>query len=196
MEQILREKGSCNTCGGCECRSPTDCMDKSQWRCRNCSYIKRAMEKLVWYLSISECPNRRSLWWSDASMSLFAEGIFVSKWLSLTKPIFRFVVTSTRCVWAPFTQCILDVCNVFHIWGCVQCQLKSRLSKRWSSRCRWTCTKPLDLQRLGSYCWGHYCVLLSVTWQFNKSVILRFSGNFYTWAFWNCASSCEADFVV
>ena len=144
-----------------------------------------------------KCPNRGSSWWSAASMSLLAECIFVSKWSSLTKDIFRFARTSTRCVWAPFTQCILDEWSVFHAWGCVQCQLKSRLSKGWSSRCRWTwVTKPLDLQRLGSYCWGHYCVLLPVAWQVNNPVIWRIYGNFYTYAFWNCASTCEADFVV
>lgn len=43
-----------NTCGSCKCKSPSDCMDKSQWRWHNCSYVKRAMEKLVWYLSIIE----------------------------------------------------------------------------------------------------------------------------------------------
>jgi hypothetical protein len=144
-----------------------------------------------------ECPNRGSSWWSAASMPLLAECIFVSKWSSLTKTILRFALTSTRCVWAPFTQCILDVWSVLHAWGCVHCPLKSRLSKGWSLRCIWTrVTKPLDLECLVSYCWGHYCVLSPVTWQVNESVILRFSGNFYTWAFWNFASSREADFVV
>ena len=144
-----------------------------------------------------ECPSRGSSWWSAASMSLLAECIFISKWSSLTKPIFRFAMTSTCCVWAPFTQCILDVWSVFHAWGCVQRQLKSRLNKGWSSRCRWTwVTKPFDLQCLGSCCWGHYCVFLPVTWQVNKSVIIGFSGNLYAWAFWNCASRCEAYFMV
>jgi hypothetical protein len=49
----------CNTYyGTCECRSPTDCTDTSQWRCNDCSCGTRAVEKLThedW-----DYPNRES----------------------------------------------------------------------------------------------------------------------------------------
>lgn len=54
-------KRKCNTYGACECRSPTDFTDTSQWRWHNCICETRAVEKLLpLRTGNGGCPDRGS----------------------------------------------------------------------------------------------------------------------------------------
>jgi hypothetical protein len=68
LEQRLCETGSD---GICECRSPTNCMDTSQWKCHNCSCGSRVLETLTQHrTTVGATPNRGSSKYSASWRSI------------------------------------------------------------------------------------------------------------------------------
>jgi hypothetical protein len=69
----------------CECRSPTYCMDSSQWRCRNHSWGTSAVEKLIQSCKkIGTTPTDgpwSTSWWPISSIPLTQE---VHVWFQTT----------------------------------------------------------------------------------------------------------------
>jgi hypothetical protein len=100
----VRQK--CNTYSTCECRSPTDFTDTSQWRFLICSCGTRAVEKFTW------CPTRigsipvedprSTLWRWISFIPLLVERTSLSKRLSSMDGIWRMAMTSKHCGSYPF----------------------------------------------------------------------------------------------
>jgi hypothetical protein len=93
----------CNTYSTCQCKSPVDCTDTSQWSFHSCSSGTRAVEKLTWYrIRIGTIPTespRSTVRQSIASIPLLVECTSVSRRLSSTDAILQISLISTRCRW-------------------------------------------------------------------------------------------------
>jgi hypothetical protein len=119
LEQLLREAGSLTPTGTIECRSPTDCMNSSQWRCPNCCCREaHTISHKNWCYPYQESSKYYKT--INCIHATICRSMSVSRRSSSTDAILWMAVTISHWKRALFTQHYVGRQVMSYVWGCVQ----------------------------------------------------------------------------